>query len=50
MPQWEAIDLLAAVAEDLALEMQLEPGDIQLLNNHVIYHARSPLRGRPGRG
>ena len=31
--------------------MELEPGDVQLLNNHVVYHARTDLRGRsaPGR-
>ncbi len=39
--QDEALDLLAEVAEELCLQMTLEPGDIQLLNNHVIYHART---------
>lgn len=39
--QWEALDLLQALAEELCFEMRLEPGDIQLLNNHVIYHART---------
>jgi hypothetical protein len=39
--QIEALDLLAALANELCLEMELEPGDIQLLNNHVIYHART---------
>lgn len=38
---WEALDLLAATCQDLALAMQLEPGDIQLLNSHVTYHART---------
>ena len=38
--QWEAIDLLAEVADALCYRMQLEPGDMQFLNNHVIYHAR----------
>lgn len=38
--QWEAIDLLAAVADALCYRMRLEPGDMQFLNNHVIYHAR----------
>ncbi len=40
--QNEAMDLLADLAAELCLEMTLEPGDIQLLNNHVIYHARTP--------
>jgi hypothetical protein len=39
--QDEALDLLAEVAEELCHEMTLEPGDIQLLNNHLIYHART---------
>jgi Taurine catabolism dioxygenase TauD, TfdA family len=39
--QDEALDLLAEVAEELCFEMELEPGDIQLLNNHVTYHART---------
>ncbi len=39
--QSEALDLLAALADELALDMAFEPGDIQLLNNHVIYHSRT---------
>lgn len=39
--QDEALDLLADVAEELCFEMELRPGDIQLLNNHVTYHART---------
>ncbi len=39
--QDEALDLLADVAQELCFEMELEPGDIQLLNNHVVYHART---------
>lgn len=38
---WEALDLLAELAEEHCLEMRLEPGDMQFLNNHVIYHART---------
>ena len=41
--QWEALDLLAELAEDLSYDMLLAPGDIQLLNNHVVYHARTPF-------
>ncbi len=40
--QDEALDLLAELANELSFEMTLQPGDIQLLNNHVIYHARDP--------
>jgi hypothetical protein len=39
--QEEALDLHAAVCEELAFTMELQPGDIQLLNNHVIYHGRT---------
>lgn len=40
--QMEALDMLAELGTELSLDMTLEPGDIQLLNNHVIYHARTP--------
>jgi hypothetical protein len=39
--QWQALDLLAALAEELCFEMSFAPGDIQFVNNHVIHHARS---------
>lgn len=39
--QNEALDLLAALAEELCLHSPFVPGDIQLLNNHVIYHGRT---------
>jgi hypothetical protein len=39
-PQVEAMDLLAEVAEQLCYRMHFQPGDMQFLNNHVIYHAR----------
>ncbi len=39
--QREALDLLLALADELSFEMSLEPGDMQFLNNHVIYHART---------
>jgi hypothetical protein len=48
--QEEALDLLAEVAEELSFTMALEPGDIQLLNNHVIYHARTPYEDDPAPG
>lgn len=50
--QVAAIDLLGRLANDLALQTRMEPGDIQLLNNHITYHARTelldPQRLRPG--
>jgi hypothetical protein len=39
--QWEALDLLSDLADELSFEMTFTPGDIQFVNNHVIYHARS---------
>jgi hypothetical protein len=49
--QNEALDLLAAVCDELAYEMELGPGDIQLLNNHVVYHGRTAYEDpeEPGR-
>ena len=38
--QLAALDLLAEVADSHCYRMRLEPGDMQFLNNHVIYHAR----------
>ena len=32
---------------DLRLDMDLEPGDIQLINNYTILHSRTGLRRRP---
>jgi Taurine catabolism dioxygenase TauD, TfdA family len=40
----EAIRLLMAVAEEQCFEMRFAPGDIQLLNNHVIYHGRTAFK------
>jgi hypothetical protein len=39
--EWEALKVLLEVSKELCFEMVLEPGDIQLLNNHVIYHGRT---------
>lgn len=41
--QDEALDMLAALAEELCLQTRMEPGDIQLLNNHVTYHSRTAI-------
>ncbi len=41
--QKEALDLLLALATELAFEMTLDPGDIQFLNSHVTYHGRTPF-------
>jgi hypothetical protein len=39
--QDEALDLLAEIAEETCLHAPFVQGDIQLLNNHVIYHGRT---------
>jgi hypothetical protein len=41
--QREAIDELMKLAAELSFEMRFSPGDIQLLNNHVVYHGRTPF-------
>ncbi len=39
--QRAALEQLAALADELAFDTRLEPGDMQFLNNHVVYHART---------
>ena len=46
--QHEALDLLMALASELAFDMTLEPGDMQFLNNHVVYHARTAFTDGAG--
>lgn len=43
--QWEAIDLLEEIMADprWCFRMQLEQGDMQLVNNYVIVHSRTPF-------
>ncbi|MEM7120510.1 MAG: TauD/TfdA family dioxygenase [Pseudomonadota bacterium] len=48
--QWAALDLLAELGEEMCFEMELKKGDIQFLNNHVIYHARGAFRDDPAAG
>jgi len=40
----EALRMLLAVAEEQSFEMRFAPGDIQLLNNHVVYHGRTAFK------
>lgn len=44
-PQWEAIDLLEEIMADprWCFRMRLEQGDLQLVNNYVIVHSRTPF-------
>ena len=48
--QDEALDLHAALCEELCYTMEFRPGDLQLLNNHVVYHARTAYEDAPGPG
>ena len=48
--QWEALDLLAELAEETCMTMMFEPGDMQLVNNHVVYHARTAYEDAPDTG
>lgn len=47
--QIEALDLMDALTEDpeLHLDMDFQPGDIQLLNNHFILHSRTAFEDFP---
>ena len=44
----EALDLHAETCEALSFTMELQPGDWQLLNNHVIYHGRTDYADADG--
>ena len=46
----EAIRLLMDVAEEGCFEMRFAPGDIQLLNNHIVYHGRTAFKDDASRG
>jgi hypothetical protein len=41
--QDEALDMIATLADELCMQTRMEPGDIQLLNNHVTYHSRTAI-------
>jgi hypothetical protein len=45
---WQALDTLHNLAEELCMEMTFAPGDMQFINNHVIYHARTAYEDREG--
>jgi hypothetical protein len=52
--QRELMDLFEEIASEpaLRLDMQFEPGDVQLISNHVVLHARTAYEDapEPGRG
>lgn len=48
--QIEALDMLETLAEELCFEMTLDPGDIQFLNNHILYHGRTNFEDDAAKG
>jgi hypothetical protein len=44
---WRAIELMAEIAEEVAFETTQEPGEIQLLNSHLTFHARTAYEDHP---
>ncbi|MEC9154326.1 MAG: TauD/TfdA family dioxygenase [Pseudomonadota bacterium] len=46
--QIEALDLLAEMATEFSISFHFRPGDMQFLNNHVIYHARTAYQDDDG--
>ncbi|MBM86463.1 MAG: hypothetical protein CMM47_10635 [Rhodospirillaceae bacterium] len=41
--QTDALDLLAELAERHCIKAPFDEGDIQLINNHVVFHGRTPF-------
>lgn len=48
--QTEALEMITALAEELSYSMSFEPGDIQILHNHVVLHRRSDYEDWPEPG
>ena len=46
--QWEALDLLHELGFELCLTHRFQPGDIQYLNNHILYHGRTAYEDGDG--
>ena len=42
--QEEALEVFEQLSDELSLDMDFRPGDIQFLNNHLMYHARTEFR------
>jgi hypothetical protein len=45
---WQAIDLLHQIGEEVSFTTAMNPGEIQLLNNHVVFHGRTEYQDPPG--
>ena len=46
--QWKALDTLERIANENAIELDVQVGDIQLVNNLGLLHARRAWIDRPG--
>jgi len=46
--QWQALDALETIANENAIQLDVQPGDIQLINNLALLHARRSWVDRPG--
>jgi len=46
--QWRALDAFEKCANECAIELDVRPGDIQLVNNLGLLHARRGWIDRPG--
>eukprot|EP01103_Thecamoeba_quadrilineata_P017565 TRINITY_DN629_c0_g1_i1.p1 TRINITY_DN629_c0_g1~~TRINITY_DN629_c0_g1_i1.p1 ORF type:complete len:398 (-),score=67.41 TRINITY_DN629_c0_g1_i1:93-1286(-) len=40
LDQWEVLDLIEGYSKEFALHMILQPGDMQWVHNHKIFHSR----------
>lgn len=47
--QFEAMEYIEALAQsdEFRFDMVFQPGDVQLLNNHVIFHSRRRYEDHP---
>jgi hypothetical protein len=48
--QWQAIELMHEIADEVAFETAQSPGEIQFLNNHVVFHGRTEYQDHPEPG
>jgi hypothetical protein len=46
-PARAAFDLLDEVADQLACDMELQPGDLQIVHNHCVLHSRTAYTDAP---
>lgn len=42
-----AFDLLEELADELSVDMELRPGDLQIVNNHTVLHSRTSYTDPP---